>query len=140
MARTQKEKFSLKDELFNSQKVEKIAFEIKEVYPTFEVSQFTKETLVKFPKLELKERIYHIRDMLYKYLPSDYKKAVTILLQALPPELDPRKSDDDFGDFIYAPYSEYVTAYGCCDEHLDFSLQALREITKRFSVEFAIRD
>ncbi len=65
---------------------------------------------------------------------------MTILRQALPPELDPSKSDDDFGDFIYALYSEYVTAYGCNEEQLDFSLQALREISKRFSVEFAIRD
>ena len=135
-----KEKFSLKDELYNPQKIEMIASEIKEVYPSFEASQFTKETLVKFPKLELKERIYHIRDMLYKFLPSDYKEAVNILLQALPTELDPSKSDDDFGDFIYAPYSEYVTAYGCNEKYLDFSLQALRAITKRFSVEFAIRN
>ena len=135
-----KEKFSLKDELFNAGKVEKIAREIKEVYLAFKASQFTKETLDTFPKLELKERIYHVRDMLYIDLPNDYQEAVNILLQALPTELDPSKSDDDCGDFIYAPYSEYVTAYGCCDEHLDFSRQALREITKCFSVEFAIRD
>jgi len=135
-----KEKFSLKDELFNPKKVEMIVCEIKEVYPAFKASQFTKDTLEKFPTLELKERIYHIRDMLHKYLPSDYQEAVNILLQALPSELAPSKSDDDFGDFIYAPYSEYVTAYGCSEEHLNFSLQALREITKRFSVEFAIRD
>ncbi len=135
-----KEKFPLKDELFNPQKIEMIASKIKEVYPSFDASQFTKETLAKFPKLELKERIYHIRDMLHKYLPSDYQEVVTILLQSLPVELDPSKSDDDFGDFIYAPYSEYVTAYGCSEKYLNFSLQALREITKRFSVEFAIRD
>ena len=140
MASNKKEKFSLKDELFNAGKVKKIAKEIQAVYPVFKASQFTKETLDNFPKLELKERIYHIRDMLHKYLPSDYQEAVNILLQALPAELDPSRSDDDFGDFIYAPYSEYVTAYGCSEEHLDFSLQALREITKRFSVEFAIRD
>jgi len=135
-----KEKFSLKDELYNPQKVEMIASEINEVYPFFKAENFSTETLEKFTKLELKERIYHIRDMLHKYLPSDYEEAVSILLIALPPELDPSKSDDDFGDFIYAPYSEYVTAYGCNEEHLNFSLQALREITKRFSVEFAIRD
>ena len=140
MSQIKKEKFSLKDELFNLQKVEKIAQEIKEVYPTFDASNFTKETLKAFPKLELKERIYHIRDMLAKYLPDDYREAVNILLKALPPELDPSCGDDDFGDFIYAPYSEYVTAYGCNKEYLDFSLQALREITKRFSVEYAIRD
>lgn len=138
---TQKiKKFSLKDELYNLQKIEMIAREIQEVYPSFEGSDFIKEVVEVFPTLELKERIYHIRDMLYKYLPKDYKEAVNVLLEALPPELDNSKTDDDFGDFIYAPYSEYVTAYGCSEEYLDFSLQALREVTKRFSVEFAIRD
>ena len=140
MKEKKKEKFSLKDELYNPHKIEMIAKEIKEVYPSFELEKFSKETLDKFPTLELKERIYHIRDMFKKYLPNDYQEAVTILLHALPPELDLSKSDDDFGDFIYAPYSEYVTAYGCTEVHLDFSLQALREITKRFSVEYAIRD
>ena len=135
-----KEKFSLKDELYNLQKVEMIAREIQEVYPSFESSDFTKEVVESFPTLELKERIYHIRNMLYKYLPKDYNEAVNVLLEALPPELDNAKTDDDFGDFIYAPYSEYVTTYGCNEEQLDFSLQSLREITKRFSVEFAIRD
>lgn len=134
------EKFSLKDELFNPQKVEKIAREIQEVYPSFDTQNFIQETLKAFSTLELKERIYHIRNILHKYLPTDYQEAVSVLLEALPPELDNSKTDDDFGDFIYAPYSEYMTAYGCSEEYLDFSLQALREITKRFSVEFAIRD
>jgi len=135
-----KEKFSLKDELFNARKVEKVAQEIKAVYSSFDVEAFSDEVLTSFPELELKERMYHIRDMFKKYLPNDYKEATTILLKALPSELDKSKEDDDFGDFIYAPYSEYVVAYGCCSEYLDFSLDALREITKRFSVEFAIRD
>ena len=134
------EKFSLKDELFNPIKVEKIAKEIEAVYLDFDAQNFSQKVCKAFPKLELKERIYHIRDMLHKYLPMDYKEAVNVLLEALPPELDPSKTDDDFGDFIYAPYSEYVTAYGCSEEQLEFSLHALREITKRFSVEFAIRD
>lgn len=130
----------LKDVLFNALKVQKIALEIKSVYLEFQANEFEEEICREFSELELKARIYHIRDMLYKYLPKEYELAVGILLRSLPKELDPAKSDDDFGDFIYAPYSEYIARYGCCGEHLDFSLQALREITKRFSVEFAIRD
>jgi 3-methyladenine DNA glycosylase AlkC len=91
------EKFSLKDELFNANKVAKIASEIKEVYPSFDTAGFSKEVLDRFPELELKERMYHIRDMLHRYLPTDYQEAVGILLEALPPELDPDKCDDDFG-------------------------------------------
>ncbi|MDQ7042463.1 MAG: hypothetical protein Q9M34_02925, partial [Sulfurimonas sp.] len=93
-------KFSLKDELFNSKKVQMIAKEIKEVHSAFESLSFSREVIDKFPELELKERIYHIRDMLKKYLVDDYKKSVRILLDALPDELDSSKSDDDFGDFI----------------------------------------
>ena len=135
-----KEKFSLKDELFNPQKVEKIALEIKAVYPSFNETSFIKDTLFKFQNLELKERIYHIRDMLSKYLPRNYQDAVNLLLDALPPPLDTAKVDNDFGDFIYAPYSDFVAFHGCCAKYLDFSLEALRHITKRFSVEFSIRD
>jgi 3-methyladenine DNA glycosylase AlkC len=135
-----KEKFLLKDELFNEVKDEKISAEIKEVYASFEDEKFKEDVLDAFPKLELKERMYHMRDMLAKYLPSKYEEAVGILLKALPKELDTNKHDDDFGDFIYAPYSEFVVTFGCNREHLEFSLNALREITKRFSVEFAIRD
>jgi 3-methyladenine DNA glycosylase AlkC len=134
-----KEKFSLKDELFNATKVQKVAQEIKVIYNIFDIEAFSDEVLVLFPELELKERMYHMRDMFKKYLPSDYVEATNILIEALPKELDTNKYDNDFGDFIYAPYSEFVVAYGCCDEHLDFSLHALREMTKRFSVEFAIR-
>ena len=135
-----KEKFSLKDALFNPQKVHQIASEIKSVYPAFAQENFEIESIDAFSRLELKERIDHLRDMLQKYLPDDYTEAMSILLEALPDELDRDKSDDDFGDFIYAPYASFASEYGCCDEHLIFSLEALREITKRFSVEFAIRD
>jgi 3-methyladenine DNA glycosylase AlkC len=134
------EKFSLKDELFNPRKVHQIASEIKEAYASFEQEAFEKEVVDKFHELELKERIAHIRDMFAKYLPNDYVDATNILIKALPPELDPKKTDDDFGEFIYAPYGDFVVTFGCTKEHLDFSLQALREMTKRFTVEYAIRD
>ena len=134
------EKFSLKDELFNPKKVHQIASEIKGVYTPFKQKIFEKEVTDKFPQLELKERISHIRDMFAKYLPSDYVEATNILLKALPKELDPTLGDDDFGEFIYAPYSDFVVTFGCTEEHLDFSLKALCEMTKRFSVEYAIRD
>ncbi len=130
----------MKDALFNVEKVSKIAREISTVYKEFEEEAFKKEVLEKFPLLELKERIYHIRDSLATFLPDDFQEATEILLKALPPELDSTKSDDDFGDFIYASYSEFVRAFGCHDKYLDFSLLALAEMTKRFSVEFAIRD
>lgn len=133
------EKFSLKDHLFNPTKVAFLAQSITAVHPNFEHESFQNEVIKSFPQLELKERIAHIRQCFRKYLPSDYQEATRILLQALPAPLNETLSDNDFGDFIYAPFSDFVAHYGCTREQLHFSLEAIKEMTKRFSAEFSIR-
>ena len=133
------DRFSLKDHLFNQEKVELMSTRLKKVYKKFPKSSFDEQVLSAFPELELKQRIAHISSCLNETIDKDYPAAVDILLRSLPPELDPTKSDDDFGDYIWAPYSHYVATYGCSREHLELSLDALRAMTKRFSVEFAIR-
>ncbi len=132
-------KFSLKDLLFNKEKVAKIADEISFVYPTFVKDEFIQTVINRFPELELKQRISWIAQTLRKYLPNDFQTATKILLKSLPPANDPTKIDDDFGDFIYAPYAEFVAKYGCSKSVLRFSLASLKEITQRFSAEDAIR-
>ncbi|HCR49722.1 MAG TPA: hypothetical protein PLL64_01660 [Rhodothermales bacterium] len=133
------EKFSLKDHLFNPEKVTQLAQQIAAVSPNFQPTAFIADVVASFPVLELKQRITHIRTCLHTHLPTDYRKAVALLLEALPAPLDEWRTDDDFGDFIYAPFGDFVAHYGCTQEHLVFSLAALREITKRFSAEDAIR-
>ena len=127
-----KEKFSLKDALFNVQKVQMLAQEIKVVYVDFEELAFTEEVVQAFPLLELKARIGHMSEMLFKYLPTEYEDATMIIEKALPAVLDETKEDDDFGDFIYSPYAQYVETYGCNEEYLDRSLALLRELDKTF--------
>ncbi len=134
-----KEKFSLKDALFNKTNVARLAAEIAAVYPPFETDAFTATILDRIPKLELKQRISWIREQLQAFLPPSYPEALRIILAALPPPLDPTLTDDDFGEFIYAPYGEFIAVYGCTSEHLPRSLSALREVTMRFSAEDAIR-
>lgn len=131
--------FSLKDRLFNPEKVDHLARLVEAAYPAFPGEAFREEVTSAFPALGLKERITHISEALHHSLPPVYPDALEIILQALPPELDPTRSDGDYGDFIYAPLSLFVAAYGCSAEHLGISLPALREITKRFSAEDAIR-
>ena len=55
----------------------------------------------------------------------------------MPPPLDPTKSDDDFGSFIFAPLGELVATRAM--ETPDLALDLLAEITQRFSMEFYIR-
>ena len=98
-----------------------------------------RDVVAKFPALELKARITWIAQRLGHYLPDDYEQAVRIMLRSLPPPNNPDLSDDDFGDFIYAPYGEYVARNGCTEKYMQFSLNALHEISQRFSAEDAIR-
>jgi 3-methyladenine DNA glycosylase AlkC len=103
------------------------------------VDEFVDVVAARLPDLELKERIAWIAACLARHLPGDYRQAVGVILSSLPAPNDPTLSDADFGDFIYAPYAEYVAQHGCTSEDLDFSLAALRELTMRFSAEDAIR-
>lgn len=134
-----KTSFSLKDQLFNSEKVAYLADLFVSVQPDFPKEEFGQKVTAEFPNLALKERIAHISTCLHAFLPSDYLEALALILQALPPPLDPNKNDDDFGDFILAPLSYFVAAYGCTAVYLVPSLHALRALTKRFSAEDAIR-
>lgn len=133
------EKILLKDILFNKAKVAQIAFEIQNTYPLFPKDMFVYDVLARLPDLELKARITWIADCLNKYLPDDYSTAVQVLVRSLPKPNDPTLADDDFGDFMYAPYAAYVARYGCTKAFLTCSLNALYEITQRFSAEDAVR-
>lgn len=133
------ERFSLKDHLFNSKKIEKLGSEIWSVYPDFNSIAFQQTVVSEFPNLELKERISHISECLYRFLPKDYPLAIDILLSSLPEPCNPKLFDNDFGDFVYASYSHFVATYGCSKSFLTISFRALEELTTRFSAEYAIR-
>jgi 3-methyladenine DNA glycosylase AlkC len=133
------DKILLKDILFNKTKVAQLADEITQHYPSFRKNDFIHEVVSQFSQLELKQRISWISQCLRKYLPPDYKDAVKIILKSLPQSNNPNLTDDDFGDFIHAPYADFIAKYGCNKPDLQLSFHALKEITQRFSAEDAIR-
>ncbi|MDC2952644.1 hypothetical protein, partial [Streptomyces heilongjiangensis] len=132
-------RLALKDQLFTREKVERVADEIARAHPGFAAAAFATAVLARFPHLELKARISWMATCLADHLPDDFRTAGGILIRSLPAPVDPALSDGDFGDFIYAPHAEYLARHGCTSEDLAFSLAGLREITTRFSAEFAIR-
>lgn len=140
MARNENGKrFSLKDELFNEQKIAALGKQFVDVYAAFDQKQFVETVMHTLLQLELKQRIGCITDALHAQLPDDFEEAAMIIVDALPAPLDPEKTDNDFGDFIYAPLGEYVARYGCAAQYVHTALSTLREITMRFSMEDAIR-
>jgi len=131
--------FSLKDQLFNKDKVQHLAGLIFWVYPEFNKTNFIEDTVFQFPELELKQRIHHIRDMLKKYLDDDFEASVNILIASLPVLKDNGTLDNNFWDFIFAPYCDYIRKYGCNKADLEFSLSAQAACTWHASAEDSIR-
>lgn len=130
--------FSLKDQLFNREKVRYLAGLFSATEAGFDAEAFEGEVMAALQALELKQRITLIAEVLAGHLPEALPEAAPIVLKALPPPLDPGKTDDDFGDFIFAPLGEYAAARGL-EAHRDLALDMLEEITQRFSMEWAIR-
>ena len=131
--------FSLKDQLFNGNRVQYLADLFRATDSRFDATGFVSDTMKQLKKLELKERIVHIASHLERHLSTDYRVAAKQIATALPAPLDPSKTDDDFGDFIFAPLGEFVVRNGMDKRHLKLSLKTLREVTQRFSMEDAIR-
>ena len=143
MAIKAKTGFSLKDQLFNARSVsvlsDALAKSINVRQGKFNQKQFEKEVLDKFPALELKQRIDWMVIVLARYLPENFDQALNILEDLLPPPLDPEKTDNDFGQFIWTIPGEYVAKFGCTESNLNKSLTFLGESTKRFTAENPIR-
>jgi len=130
--------FSLKDQLFNPAKVARLGREIHAAWPEFDAEAFEAQVCARLPELELKARIAWIAEVLDAMLPPDFDAAAGVIEAALPEPLDPTRTDDDFGDFIYAPYGEVAVLRGL-EDHRDGLLDLLEAVTQRFSMEYAIR-
>jgi len=92
--------------------------------------------------LELKARSAQITRALTATLPSDFPRAAYALVASLrtnPPENFAHWNLTDVGMHGWAimPMADYIAEHG--QGHLAISLEALREMTMRFSSEFAIR-
>jgi 3-methyladenine DNA glycosylase AlkC len=133
-------RFSLKDHLFNRQSVTYLSQRLSSASAEFDQPGFIRQVMKTLPTLELKQRITHIAATLERFLPADFRAAARHITAALPPPLDPTRTDDDFGDFIFAPLGEWVTRNGRQKSRLKLSLQTLHALTQRFSMEFALRE
>ncbi|MDJ0654104.1 MAG: hypothetical protein QNJ40_08130 [Xanthomonadales bacterium] len=131
--------FSLKDQLFNADRVNEFGSAVADACPGFDRESYSTEVLGKFPELELKQRIDWMVTVLGRYLPAEFPEALAVLGRALPPPLDPTLTDDDFGTFVWVVPGEYVARHGCNARYLKRSLKFLGQATQRFSSESAIR-
>jgi 3-methyladenine DNA glycosylase AlkC len=131
------ERFSLKDHLFNAEKVAYLSALLSKSVGGFDRDRFESSVMERLPHLELKQRVALIAEILVDHLDPDFEKATAEIRAALPPPLDPTLNDDDFGDFIIAPFGKYVEDNGLA--YFAVSMGLLRDLTMRFSMEGSIR-
>ena len=126
--------------LFSPELVGWIAGHLNRRHPEADEATFATAVLLELPRLELKERAQLIADHLVRALPSDAGERHAILLSMLHPDEHERANAASDADglcgWAVLPMTLIVGQHG----RADFSrgLEALREMTKRFSSEFAV--
>ncbi|MCG7492890.1 hypothetical protein [Thalassobius sp. Cn5-15] len=131
------EGFSLKDQLFNAEKVAYLGGLFATAWGGFDPARFQADVMAELPALELKQRQQLIGRVLGDHLPDDLQHCFDIVQTALPAPCDPDLSDDDFGDFIFASLGDLIVTRGI--DAPAISLPLVAEVTTRFSMEFALR-
>ncbi len=129
--------FSLKEQLFNANTIGDLAAEYAAL-PGFDAARFTSEALAGLTSRGLLERLDWLADCVAAQLPGSFPAMADALEAAMPPPLDPAKTDDDFGRFIHAVPGILAVRHGL-DDHRDRALDLLELATQRFSMEFYIR-
>jgi len=113
-----------------------LADKIKTVYKDFDSGEYIKLIKRGCINLSYTKRIELHADVLRELLPQTYPKAVKILVGILGEE-NPKETGM-FTDFYWVmPLGKFVEKYGL--EDFDVSIQAIEEITKRNTGEYAIR-
>jgi len=129
------EQFQLR-EVFNPTLVEKLAGNIQQVWIDFEAGNFVQTVVSRLPELNFGDRSSLIADSLRRFLPDDYETAVSILIDALPPQLT-GDMFSGYDGFEIMPQCLFVSRYGL--DNFPVSINALYEMTKRFTAEGDIR-
>jgi len=125
-------------DVYNPKLVAQMAANIQNVYPDFDAQGFAEAINPELADRSLTERAQLICETLLECLSKEYPEAVQILLASSGRELDGDNLEGLDG-FYYLPFCKYVSNYGLAEADYEVSMQALYELTKRFTSEGAIR-
>ncbi|MFK8295566.1 MULTISPECIES: DNA alkylation repair protein [Capnocytophaga] len=123
-------------EKFGANLAELLAEKINRVYPDFNSKNFIKDTENKVIGQTYTQRIITIADLLKNYLSADYKEALRVLLSILGEE-NPNQTGMFTHYYWILPIGKFVERYGI--NHFTLSMNAIEEITKRNTGEYAVR-
>lgn len=116
---------------FSHQKARRIAECLKHAHPDFSIPRFCKGLEQALEPLELKQRMSLIADRIEAGLPEDPRLMFPVLTASLGADAS------GLSGFLVWPLTEIIARRGLT--HFDEAMAALREMTRRFTAEFAIR-
>lgn len=121
---------------YNDAYILDISEKLLRVQSGFDVEHFTTTLIGKLDELELFPRFDYIVDALEDSLAGSYTENIQAFYQLLGPELAQPTGMFSYGWWLW-PIGRYVERHGNDDWHV--SLAFLKELTKRFTGEYAIR-
>ena len=119
---------------FSHTNARRIAAAVKSAHPPFSLPRFNKGLEAALEPLELKQRMQLIADRIEAGLPAHPPELFSILVKTLATD---EADTTGLRGFPVWPLTEIVARRGL--DHFDAAMTALREMTSRFSAEFAIR-
>ncbi|MBX2850698.1 MAG: DNA alkylation repair protein [Phycisphaeraceae bacterium] len=127
---------------FNVKMVSAMGQHLARAWPDFDEDGFVGVATSSLDDLELKERSAQITKALDAFLPNDFEHAASVMLTSLAPDKSGEIEGSETQDHGIAgwgimPMADYVGSRGL--EHFDLSMALLKEMTKRFTAELAIR-
>ena len=119
---------------FDAAAARSLAAQVARVHPSFDARAFEARATRGLKALAFAARVRQFSDALRATLP-DPPRGIELLRDSLPPALPDTDSVTD--GWLQWPIGQYIADHGLA--HFDLSMDAMRELTMRFSSEFAVR-
>ncbi len=132
-----KEKTDMKHkDYYNDEYISDFSRKIHDVMPDFDAGTFCDTLLGRLDDKELFARLDFIVDAMQQSMSGDYAANIEAFFNMLGPELEKPEGMFNLGWWLW-PVGRYVERHG--NEDFRLSLSFLKELTKRFTGEFAVR-
>lgn len=121
---------------YNDDYILELSQKVHTVMPNFNKGLFVHDLVGQLDDKELFDRLDCIVDVMQKYMADDYSQNIEAFSHILGPELTKPEGMFNLGWWLW-PIGRYVER--CGNENWKLSLSFLKELTKHFTGEYAIR-
>jgi len=122
-------------EYFDAEAARALGGQFKKASRSFDDAAFVRAATKGLSALEFNARVAQFGDALASQLPDNRDRALAVLIKSLPEPLPDCESVTD--GWLQWPLGQFIADH--CVENFDASMDAMTELTQRFSSEYAVR-